>query len=343
MKPVLPQVTLCKPSLPPVPTPWHCCRGTLEGPLPFPPSPFHRQSIRRWTVTTLVLLIPMRCGMPSERQVSELHGNTVGSPNTGRTAECFSGFSSLLSPRLQHCQWPSPFLTVTHCNPFAVPYIKPHPLFCVMNHWYFCPCCDHCLSIWLLLALFLASLFPNLTVLFQSYSQTLFFLHFLPPPSSPLEKMQAWSRHTPTLSSLVCSLLEQSLPAKGHLEEHWFFDFSCAQWILCEWSRDRNSMNMGLNRAQCVKWAIGSAAITAIQLQCQGSLIRGLSGEHRTGYTVRQCEIGSLTKCCGRTLCLSSPSTMGFGKDPQGWVWESNRPSGWNSPALQPAAAAVHG
>lgn len=74
-------------------------------------------------------------------------------------------------------------------------------------------------------------------------------------------------------------------------------------------------------------------AITAIQLQCQDSLIRGLSGEHRTGFAVKQCEICSLTKCCGRTLCLPSPSTISFGKDPQQrWVVESNRPSGRNSP-----------
>lgn len=74
-------------------------------------------------------------------------------------------------------------------------------------------------------------------------------------------------------------------------------------------------------------------AITAIQLQCQDSLIRGLSGEHRTGFAVKQCEICSLTKCCGRTLCLPSPSTISFGKDPQQrWVMESNRPSGTNSP-----------
>lgn len=90
---------------------------------------------------------------------------------------------------------------------------------------------------------------------------------------------------------------------------------------------------MGLSRAQCVMWAIGSTAITAIQLQHQDSLIRGLSGEHRTGYAVKQCEICSLTKCCGRTLCLSSPSTMGFGKDSQQRrVTESNRPSWRNSP-----------
>lgn len=298
----------------------------------------HRPSIRGWTVTTLAPSTPMRCGMPSERQVSVLLGDTSGSHT-----EPVNGFASLLSPRSQHCQWHSPFLTVTCCNPFAVSHIKPHPLFFILNHWYFCPCWDHCSSIWLLRALFLASLFPNLIVLFQSYAQTLFFLHFLPPLFSPLEKVPAWSSHAPMMSSLMCSLLEQSLPAKGHLEEHCFFDFSCAQWILCEWSRDRNSMNMGLNRAQCVMWAIGSAAITAIQLQCQDSLIRGLSGEHRTGYAVKQCEICSLTKCCGRTLCLSSPSTMGFAKGPQRWVCESNSPSGRNSPALQPAAAAVRG
>lgn len=348
MRPVLPHLhgsvsELCKPSLPPVPTPWHCCRGTHSSALSHSFLPLcHRQSIRKWTGTTQVPSTPMRWEMPWERQVSVLLGDAIRSPNTGGTAEIFNGFSSLLSPRSQHCQRYSPFLTVTHCNPFAISYIKLHPLFCTMNQWYFCPCCDHCLPIWLLLALFLASLFPNLIVVFQSYAQTLFFLHFLPPPFSPLEKVQALSRHAPMMSSLMRSLLEQRLPAKGHLEEHWFFDLSCAQWILCEWSRDRNSMNMGLNRAQCVMWAIGSAAIAAIHLQCQVSLIRGLSGEHRTGYAVKQCEICSLTKCCGRTLCLSSPSTMGFGKDSQRWVWESSRPSGRNSPALQPAAAAAH-
>lgn len=114
-----------------------------------------------------------------------------------------------------------------------------------------------------------------------------------------------------------------------------FFDLPYTWWSVCEWSRDRNSTNMGLNRAQCVTWAIGCTAITAIQLQHQDLLIRGLSGEHRTGCAAKQCEICSLTKCCGRTLCLSSPSTMGFGKDPQQrWVMESNRPSGRKSPQL---------
>lgn len=188
--------------------------------------------------------------------------------------------------------------------PLAVTDIKNHPLFCILNHWYFCPCCDHCLSIWLLLALFLTSLFPNLTVLFQTYVQIRFFLCFLTPPFSILEKVKkAWSR-----------LLE---PAQDNLGKYFFFHLSCARWSLYEWSRDRNSTHMGLNRAQCVMWAIGSTTITAIQLQHQDSLIRGLSGEHRTGYAVKQCEICSLTKCCGRTLCLSSPSTMDFGKDPQ--------------------------
>lgn len=125
------------------------------------------------------------------------------------------------------------------------------------------------------------------------------------------------------------AVLARSGASRGTL----VFDLSCARWSLCEWSRDRNSTNMGLNRTQCVMWAIGSTAITAIQLQCQDSLIRGLSGEHRTGYAVKQCEICSLTKCCGRALCLSSPSTVGFGKDPQQrWVMESDRPSGRNSP-----------
>lgn len=65
----------------------------------------------------------------------------------------------------------------------------------------------------------------------------------------------------------------------------------------------------------------------------QDWLIRGLSGERRTVYAVKQCEICSLTKCCGRNSCLSSPSTMGFGKDPQQrWVMESSRSSGRNSP-----------
>lgn len=213
-------------------------------------------------------------------------------------------------------------LSVSHIplHPFAVTDIKNHPLFCILNRWYFSRCCDHCLSIWLLLALFLASLFPNLTVLFQSYVQIRFFLHFLTPPFSTLEKVKkARSRHAPTISSLVCAIhfLEQCLPAQGHLGKHFFFYLSRARWSLCEWSRDRNSTHMGLNRAQCVTWVIGSTTITAIQLQHQDSLIRVLSGEHRTGYAVKQCEICSLTKCCGRTLCLSSPSTMDSGKDPQ--------------------------
>lgn len=90
---------------------------------------------------------------------------------------------------------------------------------------------------------------------------------------------------------------------------------------------------MGLNTTQCAMWAIGSTAITAIQMLHQDWLIRGLSGEHRTAYAVKQCEICSLTKCCGRNSWLSSPSTMGFGKDPQQrWVMESSRPSGRNSP-----------
>jgi len=51
----------------------------------------------------------------------------------------------------------------------------------------------------------LASLFPNLIVLFQSYAQMLVFLNFLPPPFSALEKVQAWSRNTPMISSLKCA------------------------------------------------------------------------------------------------------------------------------------------
>lgn len=186
-----------------------------------------------------------------------------------------------------------------------------------MSHWYFCPCCDHCLSIWLLLVPFLASLFPNLVVIFQSYVQIL----SSSPPTTFLCTTEGASLIKACLNNIlsdVCySFLEQCLPAQGHLQEHCFFNLSCVQWSSCEWSRDRNSINMGLNRAQCVMWAVGCTAITAIQLQRQDSLIRGLSGEHRTAYALKQCEICSLKKCCGRTLCLSSPSTMGFGKDPQ--------------------------
>lgn len=120
MRPVLPRFHgCCEPAVQAQPAslcPWHCCRGTGWSALSHSLLPLcHRQSTRKWTVTTLVPSTPMRCGMPSERQVSVLLGDTIGSPNIGRTEEHFNGFSSLLSLRSQHCQCHSPFLTVTHC------------------------------------------------------------------------------------------------------------------------------------------------------------------------------------------------------------------------------------
>lgn len=192
---------LCEPSLPLVPTPWHAAGAHTPVLSPIPSSPLP-QAIYKKVDSDYSGTIDSHEMRNALREAGECAAQGLDHQTLGEQQGVLMAF--LLSCHLDHSigsdilpSWQS------HTAIFLL-FHTSNPIVCIKNHWYFCPCCGHCFSIWLLLALFLASLFPNLIVLFQSCAQTLFFLHFLPPPFSPLEKVQAWSRHAPMMSSLMC-------------------------------------------------------------------------------------------------------------------------------------------